>query len=264
MGDNLQDAEKPKIGALLIIKNEAHQLPELFQNLEFAHEIIVVDSFSHDDTLEVMKKFPKVKFLQKPFKNFSQQRNFALSQTNSHWVLFIDADERISENLKNEILAIDLSSTPYAAFKMKRQMYFEEKKIRFCGFQTDKVYRLFNKNFAHFDENTLVHEKLIVRGKTLVLKEKLDHFSYKSNDSYQKKLDQYAQLRAQELFAEGLDPNAFHFYIKPLYRFLNHYIIRLGFLDGAAGYALARLHASGVKKRYLYLNKLKNKVSLFS
>jgi len=263
MGNKINDAVKPRISALLIIKNEAHQLPELFKNLEFAHEIIAVDSFSADDTYEVMKKFPKVRFIQNSFKNFSDQRNFALSQTKNNWVLFMDADERISENLKCEILTLDLSTDKFVAFKMKRQMYFKEKKIRFSGFQTDKVYRLFNKNFVHFDENTFVHEKLIVRGKTAVLREKLDHFSFKSIDSYQRKLDHYAQLRAQELFAKGLHPNAFHYYIKPLYRFLNHYIIRFGFLDGTKGFNLARLHASGIKKRYFYLNRLR-KESLFS
>lgn len=262
MGNHNSDV-KPTISALLIIKNEAHQLPDLFKNLEFAHEIIVVDSFSTDGTSKVMQKFPTVKFLQKSFKNFSDQRNFALSQTNNNWVLFIDADERISDNLKHEILALDLSASPFVAFKIPRQMYFKEKKIRFSGFQTDKVYRLFNKNFVHFDEKTFVHEKLIVRGKTALLKEKLDHFSFKSTEAYQKKLDHYAQLRARELFAKGLDPNAFHFYIKPLYRFFNHYVIRLGFLDGSRGFNLARLHASGVKKRYHYLDRLR-KESLLS
>ncbi|MFD1315732.1 glycosyltransferase family 2 protein [Namhaeicola litoreus] len=247
---------KERISALLITKNEGENLPPLLKNIEFADEIIVVDSFSSDQTVEVIKQFPKVKFYQKEFKNFSDQRNFALGKANNNWVLFIDADERISEKLKFEILTTDLSKTEFVAFKMKRQMYFDEQKIRFSGFQTDKVYRLFNKNFVYFDKKTLVHEKLIVSGKYAVLKEKLDHYSYRDKDSYQNKLDQYAQLRAKELLAKNLHPNIFHFYLKPLYRFLNHYFIRLGFLDGTMGLTLARLHAQSVKKRYVYLKQL--------
>jgi len=241
------------LSALVITYNEAENLPGLLEGLDFAGEIIVVDSYSTDNTIEILKKYPHVSFVQRHFKNFSDQRNFALSLAKNNWILFTDADERIPDNLQREIAHELQSPQDTVAYAIKRQFFFKDKPLRFSGYQSNKAIRLFRKDHGKYDHNKLVHEVPLISGKVKILKNKLDHYSYKDQVSYQKKIDSYARLRAQELFLMGLQPNAFHFYLKPAYRFVRHFILRLGFLDGRSGFIMSNLEAEGVKKRYQYL-----------
>ena len=170
----------------------------------------------------------------------------------------IDADEIIPEDLKQEILKKLESPNDCVAFKTYRQFYFKDQPLNYSGWQTDKVYRFFNKKHVFFEPTKFVHETLNVSGKTETLKYKLTHYSYKNYTDYKAKMERYALLRAQELHAKKLNPNCFHFYVKPFYRFFNHYIIRLGFLDGKNGLTICKLNAYGVKQRYVELKKLKS------
>jgi glycosyltransferase involved in cell wall biosynthesis len=245
-----------KLSALIITLNEEDRIEKLISNLNFADEIVIVDSYSTDNTVAIIKRHTEVKLIQHHFENFSKQRNFALKQVKNDWVLFIDADEIIPNNLKLEILNKLKNPNGCIAFKTFRQFYFKDKPLNYSGWQTDKVYRLFNRKNVSFEPTKFVHETLNVDGKTETLKEKLIHFSYNNYNDYKEKMEHYAILRARELYAKKLKPNLYHFYIKPLYRFFNHYIIRLGFLDGKNGYIICKLNAYGVKQRYVALKKL--------
>jgi len=245
-----------KLTALVITYNERENINALIENLSFADEIVVVDAFSSDGTLEAIKKHDNVKLVQNKFLNFSNQRNFALKQASYDWVLFIDADERISNDLKNEIIDTLKNPENNVAYSFYRKFYFKNSEIKFSGFQTDNVFRLFNKNYVRYNDDKLVHETLDIDGETKVLINKLDHYSYKSDDYYRMKLVKYAELRAEELYSKDLKPNFYHFYIKPAYRFLYQFIIRFGFLDGKKGYKISRLNAFGVQQRYVELKKL--------
>ena len=247
---------RKSLSALIIVKNEAKNIPALITNLQFADEIIIVDSLSDDKTEEIIKGYPNVTFVEHEFQNFSDQRNFAIAQANHQWVLFIDADERIPKSLQYEIQKALESNEEFAAYEIYRQFYFCDKPLKYGGFQTDKVIRLFDKGSAYYDESKLVHETLIVNGSTSELKSKLLHFSYEDEVSYKQKLISYAKLRAKELQRKKLSPNVFHLYVKPWYRFLYQYIIRRGFLDGRAGYIIAKINAFGVKQRFVELQKL--------
>lgn len=246
-----------RLSALIITLNEEDRIEQLIANLDFADEIVIVDSYSTDNTVALIKKHPHVKLIQHPFKNFSDQRNFALQQVTNDWVLFIDADEFIPKNLKDEILAKLKAPNNCVAFKAYRQFYFKNTPLNYSGWQTDKVYRFFNRHHVFFEPTKLVHETLNVNGNTETLTHKLIHFSYKNFNDYKAKMNRYAALRAKELYAKNLKPTFFHFYIKPLYRFFNHYIIRLGFLDGKNGLTICKLNAYGVKQRYIELEKLR-------
>ncbi len=245
-----------QLSALIITFNEEDRIEKLIANLDFADEIVIVDSFSTDNTVALIKKHPQVKLIQHPFENFSKQRNFALKQVQHDWVLFIDADEIIPDNLKLEILDKLKNPNGCVAFKTYRQFYFKDKPLNYSGWQTDKVYRFYNRKNVCFEPTKFVHETLNVSGPTENLKHKLIHFSYKSYSDYKGKMERYATLRAKELYAKKLKPNFFHFHVKPVYRFINHYIIRLGFLDGKKGYTICKLNAYGVKQRYVELEKL--------
>ncbi|MCF6222872.1 MAG: glycosyltransferase family 2 protein [Flavobacteriaceae bacterium] len=248
-----------KLSALIITLNEADNIVELIHNLDFVDEIIVVDAFSKDGTFKILQKFDNVKVIQNEFKNFSSQRNLALKHASNDWVLFIDGDERVSIDLKNEIL--NTLENPYdiVAFGFYRKFYFKNSILKFSGYQTNITFRLFNKNFAHYDITKLVHEVLLIDGKTKILKNKLDHFSFKDENIYKEKLIKYAKLKAKELYIKNLHPNLYHFYIKPRYRFIYQFMMRLGFLDGKNGYKISLLNAFGVRQRYIELQRLYNK-----
>jgi len=257
LDQSVQKEATIKLSALVITYNEENNIDSLIDNLSFADEIIIVDSFSSDNTVAKIKQHKNVTLIQNKFINFSEQRNFALQYANHEWVLFIDADERISPKLKREINnSINNSEKNIVAYEIYRKFYYKKKLVRFSGWQTDKVYRLYKKSHVSFKRNLFVHELLDINGEAAILKEKIKHFSFDSYDDYKNKMTHYATLRAEELFIKKLTPNLFHFYIKPLYRFLNHYFIRLGFLDGKKGLIISLLSAYYVRHRYVILANL--------
>ena len=250
------DKNNNNLSALLITYNEIDNIDDVIATVSFASEIIIVDSYSTDGTVEAIHKYKNVKLLQHKFVNFSSQRNFALQQATNDWVLFMDADERITEASKKEIVKVIQQPINIVAFAFKRVFYFKNKPLKYSGYQNSKVFRLFNKKKARYNEEKFVHETLDVSGQTKTLTHKLLHYSYTNDVDYKGKLLKYAQLRAKKLFKNKLKPNFYHFYIKPAYRFLSHYIVRLGFLDGSNGYKISKLNAFEVKQRYIELKKM--------
>ncbi len=248
------------ITGLIITYNEELHIKDVLQNLSFVDEIIVVDSFSTDKTVEIIKSFPQVKLIQNKFEDFTKQRNLALSYAKNNWILFIDADERISNELRDEILkTVNLENTK-DAYYFVRKFIFKNEPLRFSGWQTDKNFRLFKKNKAHYKSERLVHETLNIKGTIGVLKHKLIHYSYADYKTYKRKMVSYGKLRAKELFQKKEKITFFHRFIKPAYKFIYDYIIRLGILDGKKGIIICYLNALSVHVRYkelayLYKNK---------
>lgn len=247
----------PKITALAITYNEEENVKRYVESLSFADEIIFVDSQSTDKTIEIAEQMG-VKVIQRKFDDFSNQRNFAIQQAHNDWILFFDLDEIIDPNLEKEIKSTLENPKEIAAFYIKRNFYFMGKRIKYGGWQNDKAIRLFNKNQCQY--NGLVHELVKSSGKTSVLKNKLDHFSYKNFDNYNDKLNLYSKLQAENLYKLKKKPNLYHFFIRPTYRFLWQYIFRLGILDGKEGFILAYVHSFSVFKRYLQLWMMYRKI----
>lgn len=248
----------PKITALAITYNEEANIDRYLNDISFADEIIIVDSYSTDNTKNKFLKYPNVKFIERKFDNFTNQKNFAISQASNDWIIFFDLDEHIPEGLKIEILTTVNSENTKDAYWVYRNFFFSGKHIKYSGWKNDKVIRLFKKNKVHYRENKFVHEEIICDTKAGFLKHKIDHFSFNSIDSYHKKLNQYASLKAEELFKKRKKPNFFHYYIKPAFRFFSHYFLQLGFLDGKSGYIIAKMYAQYVLDRYKYLDQLWN------
>lgn len=250
-------SEKQLLTALIITHNEEQNIRSVLENLSFASEIIVVDSFSSDQTFEIASSFKNVKAVQHAFENFAAQRNFALSLASNPWILFIDADERLTSELEKEIELVINQNNNIAAYFMYRTFMFNTKRLRFSGWQTDKIIRLFKKENAFYNHEKIVHEKLIIDGETGKLRNKLIHFSYSSFTDYKQKMIFYGKLKAQEELAKNTNPNFFHFYIRPTYQFINQYLIRFGFLDGRAGLIICYLNALSVAVRFQELKKIK-------
>lgn len=247
-----------KISALLITFNEEDNINEVLANLSFADEIIVVDSYSTDNTINLIKEHKNVQLICRKFINYTDQKRYALEQANYDWVLFLDADERITPTLKNEILDVINNPNKAVAFYFQRTFMFKSKKLHFSGWQSDKNYRLFRKSKVSFDQDRIVHETLVVNGLSRTLTNKLLHYSYKSYDDYKGKMLKYGKMKAREEVKKGKKAHWYHFIFRPLYKFLNHYIIRLGILDGKKGFIICYLNALGVWARYKELKLLQS------
>lgn len=252
MSDNLQE----KLSVLIITFNEELHIKSLLEDIDFADEIIVVDSFSTDRTIDIIKSFEHVRCIQHHFSDYTSQRNFTLEQAKNDWVLFIDADERVTPALKREIIKSINSPGLVAAYFMYRTFMFKDKKLRFSGWQTDKIYRLFNKTKCRYNEEKLVHEKLIVEGETGILQNKLIHYSFKSFQDYKQKMYNYGVLKANERLQKGQQASLFLLIFHPVYTFLYQFVIRLGFLDGIKGITICYLNAYSTFIRYKELKKL--------
>jgi glycosyltransferase involved in cell wall biosynthesis len=242
---------KPKITALAITLNEEENVKRYVQSLSFADEIIFIDSNSTDATVALAKELG-VTVIQRPFDDFSTQRNFALQQAKNDWIVFFDLDEHITPELEKEITAVTSSPNDCIAFYVQRNFYFFQKKIKFGGWQRDNAIRIFNKKNCNFNGD-LVDETITTDGKIGVLKNYANHYSYKDFDHYNNKLNLQSQLQAKSLYLKNKRPNLYHFFIRPYFYFWWQYACRLGFLDGKEGFILAYLHSFSVFKRYLQL-----------
>ena len=252
---------KQKISVLIITLNEEIHMYELLSDLEFADEVIVVDSFSTDQTKSISESFKNVRFLENKFENYTSQRNFAIDQARNNWILFIDADERLTPALKTEILETLERDENVSAYLFYRKFYFKNKILRFSGWQTDRIYRLFKKDKCRYTHRRLVHEKLDVDGKIAYFKHRLVHYSYADYDSYKRKMIAYGKLKAREKFQVGFKPTLFHIYGHSIYNFLYQYLIRLGILDGRKGIIICYLNALSVAARYEELKRLKKSLN---
>ncbi|MFS4416786.1 glycosyltransferase family 2 protein [Maribacter sp. 2307ULW6-5] len=251
-----------KISALVITFNEIGYIENCLASLSFADEIIVVDSYSTDGTYEYLLQQANVKVIQHPFKNYTAQKSFALQQANNDWVLFLDADEVVSSALQYEILNTVNGASKAVAYWFYRTFMFQQERLRFSGWQTDKNYRLFRKSKVHFSQKRIVHETLEVNGKSDTLKEKLVHYCYRNYQNYKDKMLCYGRMKAREDLKNQKKFKFSLLLLKPAYRFLFNYLIRLGILDGKKGVIVCYLNALGDRERYLELRRLQEAQSL--
>jgi len=247
-----------KISALAIVYNEEHNIREYLENMSFADEIVVVDSFSTDKTPEIIKsEYPHVKFYQRVFDDFSSQRNYTLQLATHDWVVFFDADERVSKKGAQEIVAKVNSQPEEVAFFVKRTFFYEGKRLINNIFNTDKTVRLFRRSKCHYSQK-LVHEKLNINGKTGGLKAAIDHYSFKTKEEFLNKRLMYSKLKAKELLDKDIKPTAYHFKVRPKFRFFKYYILKLGVLNGRRGYDIAHILSMDEYMRYVYLKEMQS------
>ena len=251
---DLKQKERTKVSAIIPTLNEEKNITKAIEQVKWADEIIIIDSFSNDTTVKIAEKMG-VRILQRRFDDFSSQKNYAVSQAKYDWIFLLDADEQISEDLKLEIIDKLYNIGNEKGFWIPRHNFFAGKKVKFSGWQNDKVLRLFNRNFCQYN-GKFVHEEIKCNGQVGYFTMPLLHYTYKSYEDYINKIHLYASLKAKELFKKNIKPGFFLGYVKPLYRFLYHYVIMLGFLDGKTGWTIAKINALGMRERYRKLKKL--------
>jgi len=244
-----------KLTAIIPTYNEAHNIVDAIRSLDFADEIMIVDSFSTDNTIELAKPL-STSLLQREYENSASQKNWAIPQARHNWILLLDADERITPELKEEVLQILKSNPDKSGFWIPRINHFMGKRIRFSGWQGDKVIRLFKRDECRYEQKH-VHAEIITKGEVGKLKHPISHNTFVSLEAMQKKLDRYAKWQAKDYDRRTGSITLYHLVFKPFVRFLKHYIFQLGILDGKVGYIISSLQANAVKMRYHYLKKLR-------
>lgn len=222
----------PKLSAVLITLNAASQLEPCLRSLAFCDEIIMVDSGSTDDTVYLGEKHG-ARVIPSEWRGFGPQKQFAVTQARNDWVLCIDADERVSEPLRESIEQA-LAAPAAQAFRFPRCNRFMGRYLRHGEGYPDWSLRLFHRAHARWSDDA-VHEKVLTEATIEELKGDLLHDSAESLDSYLAKQNRYTTLAAQEAIAQGRRATPGKLLLSPAIRFIKFYCLRLGFLDGLPG-----------------------------
>jgi glycosyltransferase involved in cell wall biosynthesis len=237
----------PRLSAIIITRNEAANIGACLASVAFCDECIVVDCGSSDETV-ARARAAGARVIHHAWAGFGPQKNFALAQATGDWVLSIDADERISPALAAEITAAVESGTA-DGYQVPRSSTFCGKTIRHCGWSPDYVLRLFRRGRGRFS-NDLVHEHVVCRGPVRRLREPLIHHPIRSRTDVRDKIDRYADAGAAMLLTDGRPVAWWRAPVHGALAFLRVYVVRGGFLDGAAGYGVAQYQAATTYHRY--------------
>ncbi|MHB8054456.1 MAG: glycosyltransferase family 2 protein [Candidatus Aminicenantales bacterium] len=244
-----------KISAVVITFNEEANIEAALRSLEgIVSEIIVVDSHSTDLTVKIARRFtPKV--FERTWTNYSDQKNYADDLAENPWILSLDADERLSPELREELRALATDDPLCAGFAMSRRVFYLGRWIKHSGWYPDRRVRLFRKDRTRW-EGAYVHEDLVVRGEILRLRGDILHFTYRNIADHLARINVFSDLGAQKLYAQRKKCRLRHLLLVPPGRFIKSYILRLGFLDGFAGLVIAVLNGYGIFVRYAKLREI--------
>ena len=222
------------LSVVIITKNEEDFIEDAIRSAQFAEEIIILDSFSVDNTCEIAKRLG-AKVSQNEWLGFGAQKNLAVSLASNDWVFVLDSDERITVELKNEI--IETLKAPLAdGYKIARLNCFFGKNIKTCGLYPDYSIRLFSRLKGEF-QNVPVHESVVVSGKVSVLTNHMIHLAYDNVEEFVAKQKKYAKLSTK-------DKSLVRSLLAPCWTFINLYIFKLGFIDGRHGFLISKIYAS--------------------
>ena len=231
--------------------NEEANLRDCLDSVRFADEILVVDSFSTDRTLEIARQMG-VRILEHEYVYSARQKNWAIPQAEHEWVLLVDADERVTPGLRDEILDLLRTGPRADGYWIRRVNHFLGRRIRHCGWGGDTVIRLFRRDLARYQDRQ-VHAEIDLPGPLPVLAHPLEHHTFRSFAQYWRKLQMYSEWGAAQMYLEGRRAGALQVFLRPAGRFIRMYALRLGFLDGAHGLVLSMFGAFTVYLKYARL-----------
>jgi glycosyltransferase involved in cell wall biosynthesis len=241
----------PSLSVVIIAKNEEVRLGLALESVRFADEIIVLDSGSSDGTVDLARRYTDKVFVAADWKGFGVQKNRALSHANGDWVLSIDADEQVSDDLRSEILAAIVA--PVAdVYEIPRRSSYCGRQIRHSGWWPDYNPRLFRRGTIRFSDDK-VHERLSFPGIPGRLAAPLLHESFRTLEEVLDKANRYSTAGAEQALARGKHGGLGKALGHGFWAFFRTYIVRAGFLDGREGFMLAFSNAEGVYYRYIKL-----------
>jgi glycosyltransferase involved in cell wall biosynthesis len=245
--------DRPKVSGVVTSFNEEHNIGSCIESLLWCDEIIVVDSFSSDRTPEIAQLYDKVRFFQRAYFGAGAQKNWALQHVQHDWVCLLDADERCTPELRDEILELLANHPEHEAYTINRKVYFLGKQIRYSGWQHDRVARLFRRGTAYY-ENRRVHSLLHTTGEAPILRNSIEHHMVdRSFDEYAFRIARYGFWGAAQAWRDGERCKSIHVAARPLWRFVRTYLIQLGVLDGQRGLVFCLLQAYGTYMKFAIL-----------
>lgn len=226
------------ISAVLIVKNEEKNIVDCLESIRFCHEIVVVDDYSVDRTLEILEQLSKedlrIKIYKRKLNNdFSAQRKFGVEQTSNDWVLFVDADERISVDLATEIKENVTPNTKYGGFLIPRIDFMWKTELKHGETGNIKLLRLFDKKRGNLKGK--VHEVWETKNKVGILQNPIHHFPHPTISTFLKEINFYSDIRAKELYEKGIKASLLSILLYTKGKFILNFFLKRGFLDGTAG-----------------------------
>lgn len=241
------------LSVVIITKNEEANIERCLSSLVgIADEIIVVDSFSVDNTKSICLSY-NCSFFEREFIDYSSARNFGNDQASGNWILSIDADEALSEKLKASLLRIK-SSPEEVTYLFNRLTNYCGSWIRYCGWYPDAKKRLWKKGTAKWEG--IIHEKLVSKAPVKYIKGDILHYSYPSISFHLSKINHFTDFMAKEMFEKGKKGSLTKLILSPPFKFIKKYIFQLGFLDGYAGFIVSIMSAYYVFVKYAKLRSL--------
>ena len=242
-----------KISVTIIVLNEEAKIGDCLKSLDWADEIIVSDSGSTDRTVEICESYGAAVYSD-AWEGFGKQKNLCAERAKNGWVFNIDADERVTPGLREEILSA-VKNSRKNGYCIPRKNHFAGTWVKHCGWYPDYCLRLYLKKFGSFSER-MVHEAVQLQGSKGYLKNPLIHLTYSCVAEYKTRAERYSDLGAKEMYANGRRARSTDATLRPLFTFFKMYIIRLGFLDGALGFKLSKLYAGYTRDKYEKLRRL--------
>jgi (heptosyl)LPS beta-1,4-glucosyltransferase len=244
-----------KISVIIITKEEEKNISDCLKSVEWAKEIIVVDAESTDKTVELAKNLTGKVYIKK-WEGYVPQKKYALKLASNEWVLSVDADERITPELKAEILNLSLGD--FAGYKIRRKNFLLDKEITSCGWGNDYQLRLFKKEKTDLTDR-LVHEGFIVNGKITKLENPMLHYTFSSFADYFNKINYYTSLKAEELVKQKGEIGGWTIFSHTFSAFFIFFFTKRGFKDGVRGLIISLLHSVSTMLNYIKLWELQNK-----
>lgn len=245
------------LSVAVITFNEENNIRKLLNALqEIASEIIVVDSFSTDSTASVCAGYPKVKFFEKKFDGYGEQKNFALEHCSGDWILFLDADEIPDKTLLDSVKTILSKENPeFSVYEARFNNFIGKYHLRYGGWGKLSRPRFFQKNSAKYSDDK-VHEFLITTGKHGLLEGRINHYTYRDIFHHIEKSNKYTSMMAEKMLEQNRRSSVGKIVFKPVFQFIKSYFIRRGFMDGLAGFYAAVTAAFYTFLKYMKLYEL--------
>ena len=243
-------AMRVPVSAIITTFNERDFIEDCVRSVEWADEIYLIDSFSTDGTVELLReKFPRIRLEQREYLGAASQKNYAIDRAQHDWIFYIDSDERVTPELRGEILRTLEHHLGHWGYSIGRRNFMLGQEVRYSGLQRDRVTRLFHRQHARYP-NRRVHADLLVDGPVGRFEHKMDHYYIRSYDHMIAKMTRYANWAAAQMFIDGKTTNAAAIFGHSLAKFFRDYILNLGFLDGTRGLISVGMHVYYVFWKY--------------
>ena len=247
------------LSVCVICFNEEKNIRRCLESLSWADEVIVVDSMSEDKTVEIAGEYTNTVF-QRPWTGYVDQKNFALSKAHGDWILSVDADEEITPVLRDEILAEIIKHDAKDGYRIPRRSYYQGRWINHSGFYPDRQLRLFRRGRGSWIGKR-VHERVQIQGSIGDLRNDLLHYPYNGVISGQvQTVDKFSSLIAEDMYEKEKRYHFLLLILRPFFKFVEVYFLKLGFLDGMAGLVIAVNSAHAMFIRYVKLREIEQRL----